>query len=605
MGTHALLLILATLLGGLGLFVYGMKLMTERLEALAGTRLRTLLNRLTGNRLTGAGAGTLLGALIHSGPATVMLVGFINAGLLSLVAAIPVMLGANVGTTLSMQLISFKIGEYCYLAIGLGLIVNLATRRDAVRHWGMLLFGFGLLFLGLDTMSRAIHPLKQAGYFEVFLAHTDGTTVLGMAFGIVASTVVTALVQSSGATIGMLFALASAGVFTDLSAAFPLVLGAHIGTCSTTLLAALGTNIEARRLALAHLLFNVLGALLAALMAPLYLQVLPAISDDLTRQVANAHTLVQAVNGLMFLPFVGAYAVLVQRLTPSRHPPASRSYLDEAHLERPEMAIVAVILETRRMAITARKMVRQSMMGLIKLTDRPFPEVLKEEASVNLLNDAVLEYLRALSQRTLSRRQSLILQYLIKASQDIERIADHAEALVQITKEKSAKGVWFDDESMGLLVDVYASADRVLELMIESLNPARESFDDCAEQVIAAREAYRQLAERVRERYVQRVLDQECDALSGVVYEEYLNAFDRIVSHSKRIAYLERRPHFRVKKERLERTAEPRPSPRISDGHSKLQVDTGMFRADVLDERLPPENEQLLKPGGTTPERRP
>jgi len=596
MGTRALFLILATLLGGLGLFVYGMKLMTERLEALAGTRLRTLLNRLTGNRFTGAGAGTLLGGLIHSGPATVMLVGFINAGLLTLVASIPVMLGANVGTTLSMQLISFKIGEYCYVAIGLGLLVNLATRRDAIRHWGMLLFGFGLLFLGLDTMSRAILPLKQAGYFEAFLAHTDGTTVLGMLFGIVTATIVTALVQSSGATIGMLFALATAGVFTKLSAAFPLVLGAHVGTCTTTLLASLGTNVEARRLALSHLMFNVLGAVLAALMAPLYLDLLPELSDDLTRQVANAHTIVQAVNGLVFLVVVGPFARLIERLAPSRQPPAPRSYLDEAHLERPEMAIVAVILETRRMAVTARKMVRQSMMGLIKLTDRPFPEVLKEEASVNLLNDAVLEYLRALSQRTLSRRQSLILQYLVKASQDIERIADHAEALVQITREKTAKGVWFDDESMGLLVDVYTKADRVLELMIESLNPARESFDDCAEQVIAAREAYRVLAEGVRERYVQRVLDQESDALSGVVYEEYLNAFDRIVSHSKRIAYLERRPHFRVKKERLERRAQPRPSPRIADGHSKLHVDTGLFRADLLDEHPTPETEALLKP---------
>lgn len=595
MGSHALLLILATLIGGLGLFVYGMKLMTERLEALAGTRLRTLLNRLTGNRFAGAGAGTLLGALIHSGPATVMLVGFINAGLLTLVASVPVMLGANVGTTLSMQLVSFKIGEYCYVAIGLGLLVNLATHRDAVRHWGMLVFGFGLLFLGMDTMSRAIVPLKQAGYFEAFLAHTSGATAAGMALGILASTVVTALVQSSGATIGMLFALASAGVFTDLASAFPLVLGAHIGTCSTTLLGSLGTNVEARRLALAHLLFNVVGAVLAALMAPLYLRALPAISDDLTRQVANAHTLVQAVNGLLFLPFVGLFARFVTWMTPSRHPPAVQSYLDEAHLARPEMAIVAVILETRRMAVIARKMVRQSMMGLVKLTDRPFPEVLKEEASIDLLTGSVNEYLRALSQRTLSRRQSLILQYLVRAAQDIERIADHGEGLVQITREKTAKGVWFDDESMGLLVDVYAKSDRVLELMIESLNPARESFDECAEQIIAAREEYRAISEGARERYVQRVLDQQDDALAGVVYEEYLNAFDRIVSHSKRIAYLERRPHFRVKKERLERLSALRPSQRVANGHSKLQLDTGMFRADAIDERLSPEDEAILK----------
>jgi phosphate:Na+ symporter len=495
-----------------------------------------------------------------------------------------------------MQLVSFKIGEYCYVAIGLGLLVNLATRRDAVRHWGLLLFGFGLLFLGMDAMSRAIVPLKQAGYFQVFLAHTGGATAGGLALGIVASTVLTALVQSSGATIGMLFALASAGVFTELSQAFPLVLGAHIGTCSTTLLGSLGTNVEARRSALSHLLFNVVGAVLAAFLAPLYLEAIPYTADDLTRQIANTHTLVQALNALLFLPFSARFARLIELVTPSRKPPTARSFLDDAHLARPEMAIVAVILETKRMAVIARKMVRQAMRGLIKLTDEPFPEVMKEEASIDLLTSTINEYLRALSQRTLSRRQSVIIQYLVRASQDIERIADHAEVLVQATREKSAKAVWFDDESMGLLIDVFKQTDLVLQLMIDSLNPALESFDECADQVIAARRDYRALSARVRDRYVQRVLDGQDEALAGLVYEEYLNAFDRIVSHSKRIANLERQPQFRVKKERLERTAERRSQPRPPGPPSGLHVDTGIFRTDDLDGGLSPDGESLLKP---------
>ncbi len=605
MSAGKLVFLIASILGGLGLFIYGMKVMTEGLEGLAGGRLRSLLGRLTKHRITGISVGTFLGTLVHSSATTVMLVGFINAGLLSLAASVPVMLGANIGTTLSMQLVSFKLGEYCFFAIALGLLTHLAAPRQALKQGGLMLFGFGLLFLGMNVMSDAIVPLKSAGYFETFLAATDGSTVRGMLLGILAATAVTGVIQSSGATIGMLFALASAGVFRDLANVFPLVLGAHIGTCATALLGSIGTNLDARRSALAHLLFNVIGAALAALASPLYLAVLPLTADDLTRQIANTHTLVQFVNALLFLPFTGPYARLIERLTPSRKPPAQRSFLEDKYLARPEMAIVAVILETRRMAIIARKMVRQSMLGLVKLSDELFPQVLKEEASIDLLTASVNEYLRKVSDRTLSRRQSLIVQYLVRAVQDIERIADHAEVLVQTTREKVAKGVWFDDESMKLMVDVYQQADHVLELMVESLNPARESFDECADQVIAARKEYRTLSEQVRERHVQRVLDQQDDALAGVVYEEYLNAFDRIVSHSKRIAHLERRPHFRVKKERLDRTSERRATPRPPNAASALKLDTGLFRAEDIDDSVPAEDARMLEPNGPgTPQAR-
>lgn len=597
MKASELLFLLASVLGGLGLFIYGMRIMTSGLEALAGSRLRRLLNRLTRRRDSGFVVGNALGVLVHSSAATVMLVGFLNAGLMTLVAAVPVMLGANVGTTLSMQLISFKLGKYCFFAIAIGLGMHLIARREGLKNAGLMFFGFGLLFLGMNTMSAAMGPLKQAGYFEAFLTHTDASTPLGLFLGILASTAVTGIIQSSGATIGMLFALANAGVFADLSNVFPLVLGAHVGTCATALLGSLGTNLEARRLALAHLLFNGLGVVLAALMASFYLWFIPQLGGDLMRQIANTHTAVQLLNAMIVLGMVPLFVRFVVWISPSRKPPEAKSFLDDAHLKMPETAIIAVILETRRMATIVRKMVRRAMAVLVKLDDSPVPVVHKDEASVDLLKESINQYLVRLSNRRLSRRQSIILQYLVRAAADTERIGDHAEDLLEITDEKAERGVWFDDDSMLRLIELYKQADRVLGLMIDSLDPSRESFDEPAEAVIEARRRYKKMSASARALYTQRVLAREDDATSGMVYEAYLTCLDRIVSHSKRIAQLETRPLFRVKKHKIGRAVDsPGRRAKLSpEDQHRLVVDTAIFHTDQLDKQTA-DDEKMLDP---------
>ena len=574
--------LIATVLGGLGLFIYGMKVMTTGLQSLAGSRLRELLNRLTRHRVPGLGVGTAIGFLVHSSAGTVMLVGFINAGLLSLYASIPVMLGNNLGTTLSMQMFSFKLSKYCYHAIALGLGVNLASSREALKNTGLLLFGFGLLFLGMKTMSGAIVPLKEAGYFEGFLAHTDGSTFLGMLLGIGASSLVTGIIQSSGATIGMLFALATAGVFTDLTAAFPLILGAHIGTCATALLGSLGTILDARRAALSHLVFNLGGALLAAAMAPLYLWLIPTIGGDMVRQIANTHTAVQLFNSLLILPFVGLFAHMIVRMTPSRKPPEEASHLDERYLVTPEMAIVAVLQESRRMANIARKMVRRAMHGLITMDDKDLAEVVRQEESVNLLKEAANAYLMQISRRQLSRRQAVMVQYLMRSVADIERIGDHADTLAEITREKTERRVWFDDESMMRLIELYQKADDIMGLTVASLNPAHEEFESCATQIIEVRREYKRLSRDCRDRFTQRVLAKQDDALNGIYYSRYIDAFDRILNHTRSVARLERDPLFRVKPHKLDEkraTAPPKPVPKGKG----IRVDTAMFHTDGLD----------------------
>jgi len=318
-GTQIAFLV-AQLLGGLALFVYGMKVMSDGLQRAAGNRLRDLLYHLTRNRVAAFLIGSVVSLLVHSGATTLMVVGFINAGLMSLVDSIPVILGANVGTTLSMQLVSFKLDEYAFFAIAAGMLLHLAGRKDLLRHIGSVLFGFGLLFLGMTTMSASLAPLK-GGPIQALLQSTDAATLAGLLLGFLVSSALTGVIQSSGATIGVLFALASAGVFTEFRQVFALLLGAHVGTCATSLLGAIGTNIEARRAALAHLLFNVLGSLFAMALTPLWLWAIPLTADSLVRQIANAHTLVQLANALVVLPIAGLFAKLVVLVSPSKAPP--------------------------------------------------------------------------------------------------------------------------------------------------------------------------------------------------------------------------------------------------------------------------------------------
>ena len=571
----------ATLAGGLGLFIFGMRTLTQGLQALAGARLRTLLSRLTKRKLSGAAAGTIIGALVMSGTSTVMLVGFINAGLLSLEAAIPVMIGNNLGTTLTLQLFAFNIGKYCYLAIAIGFFTNLISRNSTVRELGLMIIGIGLLFLGMNTMSLAVEPLKAGGYFENLLRFTDGSTVIGMLLGVLLGALVTATLQSSGATIGMMFALAHAGAFTSFNQVFPLVLGTHIGTTVVGLLASLGTNIEARRLAVSHLSFNIIGTIIAIVMFPLYAKVIPLMGDAMVRQIANSHTVVQLFTGIVVLPFSTAFAAFVRKITPSSSEPVTLGHLEEDYLETPETAIVAVLQETRRMANLARKMVRQAMGFMVMRSTDKMAAVLQGEDSVDLLHSTITDYLFQLSQRPISRRQAVILQHLQRTVSEIERIGDHAEKLIEIVREKNERKVWFDDESLRLLVDLYQKADGILSLMVESLNPRNQSFEACGQAIIEAREEYEKLSSKIRARYIDRVLSREDDATHGIIHENITTVLDKIVSHSRNIATEEQSPHFKVKVTKLGQKTGG--GDYVYQGKGAAGIDLSIFQTQELD----------------------
>ncbi len=288
------------IIGGLGLFIFGIKLMGLGLQKLAGSQIRRVLGKLTSNRIVGLLTGAGITSVIQSSSATtVMLVGFVNAGLMNLKQALGVTLGADIGTTITAQIIAFKLTAYALPLTGVGAGIHLFSKKKKYKHFGEAMFGFGLLFLGLNIMTSAVQPLGQSEAVKTIFVEFSHSPFLGVVIGML----VTAILQSSSVTVGLIIALASAGLL-NIAGAIPLVLGANIGTCITAVLASIGTTVSARRTAFAHVLFKIAGTVIALGLLPFYYHITIRTSPDISRQVANAHTLFNLVNTIIFLPML-------------------------------------------------------------------------------------------------------------------------------------------------------------------------------------------------------------------------------------------------------------------------------------------------------------
>lgn len=552
-----IVMLLFEVLGGLALFIFGMNVMSEGLRHIAGRRLRTILARATDNRLLGILLGTFIGFLIQSSATTVMIVGFINAGLMTLAEAVPPILGANIGTTLSMQMISFKLGDYCYFAVALGFLVQILA-RGRLRYLGVALIGFGFLFLGINTMSGAVKPHREA--LAPLLTCVDGATLPGMLAGVLVSLTITGIIQSSGATIGMCFALIQAGIFTRLSQVYPLVLGAHIGTCATALLGSIGTHIEARRAAVAHLLFNVFNVTMAIITAPILMRVVAITSRDLTHQTANLHTLVMVLASAIVLPFSRQYVRLVRRMVPSRRPPPEPTYLDEELIPYPEKAICAVLHELQRvMKVCLRSFALCSKL-FFRVDRRSVQMIEANESIVNEVKILLREYLNRVAGRRLSQRQSLLLQHLARCADDVERIGDHVKSVAAVlVAQKRRPQAAFDRRCVDVLFETYRQAMTICRLVVQSLDPGRADFQEMARRILEERNLYVKASLAAKEFVTERLVNHEITPLAGVYFSALVAEMDRIVRHAKAIALAEQQPQFWIKREKLERRAEEAP----------------------------------------------
>lgn len=546
--------------GGLALFIFAIKYTTASLRAAAGRTMRDWLSRATRGRPSSLGLGTALGILLHSGPTVVLLLGFLHAGLLSLGQAVPAIVGANLGTSLSMQVITFKLGAFFFVPIVMGVVLMVAMPRRPYEQAGGALIGFGMLFLGLDLISHAVAPHRDL--LAPWLTAPQASGLGGQLIALALATAATVAMQSSGATIGILFALAGTGAFASLEPILPLVLGAHIGTCSTALVASTGMNAEARRGAWAHLLFNVLAAAICLALQKVLLPAVAAAGGDLVRQTANLDTGVMLVGVLVVVSAHGLFVRAVRLTVRSRVPEPPGSFLDETLLEKPEQALYQAIRELQRVARVSWQSFRLNAEIMFKMNRRKLTVVRRNEDAIDEIQRAMKRYLQSMTSRYLSRRQSILLQHLNRCMIDIERIGDHNDNLADLAESRNhTHGAIFPSEAQTALFSLFEAADKVLQVVIQSLDPEQPDFQATARAILQARDAYAERSLNAKSLFSEKIVNHEWPAIVGIFLSDYVAEFDRIVRHSKMIALAESQPYFWIKRRKLDRVAPEMPPP--------------------------------------------
>ncbi len=559
MSTQQIIMLLFKILGGLSLFIYGMHIMTGSLRIAAGSSLRRILARATSSRLQGFAFGMAVGFLAHTGAAITMLAGFINAGVMTLGQSIAPIFGANVGTSLSMQLVSFHIASYCWVAIGIGFLVSSLLPSERWKKLGDALIGFGLLFLGMDTISSGIAPHKEA--LSPILAIIRADTWTWRLVGVGLAAVMTALLTSSGAMIGLCFALLNAGAFSFEQAAV-VVLGAHIGTCIVPIMASFSMKIGAWRAAIGHLLFNIMNVILGLLAWPWFIRVCQwSAPDNPTRQLANMHTLVMLAAALLLLPFIPFFTRLLLKITPSKEPDPLPSFLDNDLLSKPEQALVAVIKELRRMAEVCVNSMMLNGQLILEPTRRIYRQLISNEEIINEVRRSMEDYLNRLTRNYLSRRQTLFLQHLDRCIKDIERIGDHLTHIgdTSIERYKDASAL-LPEELFKTWFELFCSAKHVLVLMARSFDPNTVSFQNNALEILRARDIYMIQSMDLKADLSGYVRDKQITPVAGYYLNRYIEDLDRLVRRAKSIALAERQPDFGIKQTKLSKKAKHAPT---------------------------------------------
>ena len=499
--------------GGLALFLYGMRQMTEALKTVAGSGMKNLLARLTVNRFTAAGAGAIITAVIQSSSVTtVLVVGFISAGLLSLSQSIGVILGANVGTTVTAQIIAFQIYKYGLLLIAAGFFTEVLARRERVRQWGVAAMGLGLILFGMELMSIATGPLRDWPPFLNALQHMSNPLL-----AVAAGTLFTAIVQSSSATTGIVIVLASQGLIT-LELGIGLIFGANVGTCVTAFASAVGRPREALQAAWAHVIFNAGGVALWILFIDPFADVVRAVSStsaglhgldqlaaDTPRQIANAHTLFNVANLVLFIWFTAPLAWLVERIVPPRPVVAGvkPKYLDNFYLSQPSLALDYVRRELVHLGTLVQGMIDRSIEVTIHGTEKAAEELRKADDDVDEIYEAIIRYLGKLLQEDLVSPQPQQLQDFTGIANYLENIGDVIEKdLLDVTGKRRRRNVEFSAETLAKLNALVDEVRRAYAAAIDALetgdhDEALDVLDSKATVLSLAEEATAQVADRL------------------------------------------------------------------------------------------------------------
>ncbi|MFY9167687.1 MAG: Na/Pi cotransporter family protein [Desulfomonilia bacterium] len=538
--------ILLATLGGLGLFLFGMHLMSDALQKIAGSGLRRILEKLTTNRVVAVLAGTAITAIIQSSSATtVMTVGLVNAGLMSLQQALGIILGANIGTTVTAQIVAFKLTDIALPLVGIGTFMKILSKREKVRYWGDFLLGFGLLFYGMLVMQGGVMPLRDAPWVCDIFVHFSTIPVLGVLVG----AFMTMIFQSSSATVGLVIALATTGV-VDFPGAAALVLGDNIGTTITANLAAIGTNVSAKRVARAHFIFNFFGVCVMLLIFPYFVQFVDYLTPGdpmqmaeagalpyAARHVANLHTLFNVTNCMLFLPIMGVLGWVASLITPGEEKPRvfRLETLVPTIFETPSFALDEARQELDYMGNEVFKMLSAAEKPLLenKETEKFLEEIDKTENIVDSLQKEINTYLTELSRNSITEKQSREVFSMLQIVSNLERIGDHCESIGKLCKRRNEFNLDFSEEGRKELSLIYHHTQMFLKTVVDAIT---DTPDDLMEQVQSFEPKLNAMHWEMRIKHMERLKTAKCHADAGLIFIDILTSFEKIGDHAYNIA---------------------------------------------------------------------
>lgn len=523
-------------LGGLGLFLFAIKFMGDGLQKAAGDRLRDILDRFTTNPFMGVLVGVIVTVLIQSSSGTtVITVGLVSAGFMTLRQAIGVIMGANIGTTVTAFIIGIDVGEYAYPIMAVGAILLFFFKKSSIQNIGQVIFGFSGLFIGLEMMSNGMKPLREFQGFVDLTVQMGDVPILGVVVG----TIFTLIVQSSSATIGILQGLYSEGLI-PLQGALPVLFGDNIGTTITAVLASLGASVAARRAAATHVLFNIIGTVIFMILLVPFTAYVEWITDVLNleakMQIAFAHGSFNIANTLIQLPFIGVLAYIVTKLIPGEDSiiEYKPKYLDDNLIEKsPSVALGQAKMEVLRMGEYSVRGLEEALHYLETRDAKAIANIGQLEEAINHLDRKSTDYLVRLSKQALSNADSRLHHNLFENIHDVERVGDHVENIIELLEYKESNKVWLSEEAYEELTNMYKLTMDTVKLALEALDKQDVAL---AEQVFINENEIDVLERQLRKRHIQRLNDGLCSASAGIVFADIISNLERIGDHAKNIA---------------------------------------------------------------------
>ena len=531
--------ILLSMAGGLGLFLFGMRVMSDSIEKVAGAKLRRILEIFTTNRFSGMIVGIIFTGIIQSSSAcTAMVVSFVNAGLMNLYQAAGVIFGANIGTTVTSQLVSFNLSAYAPIILLAGVLAAMFCKNDKIKKFADIIIGFGVLFLGLSTMSSSMAGMKEVPEV-VNLMGSLKTPFVATLMGLVLTTII----QSSSVTVSIVLLLANQDLLS-LRISLYIILGCNIGACTTALLASMAGKKDAKRAALIHFWFNVIGtALLYVILFLLeepVMNMIWAVSSDKGRFVANAHTIIKIFQVIVLFPFSNAIVRLSCLCVPGEDKKVNYreiyqlKYIGDKVVFNPATAVVEVIKELDRMASLASENLTRAMNALVTLDEEDIAEVYEVEKNINFLNHAITDYLVKINQTTLPIEDLKSIGALFHVVNDIERIGDHAENVADAARQRRETGVTISKEALKELGDLLEMVTRLIRYSIDMFARSDESH---MKDVIALEGQVDAKEKEMQRSHVQRLTRGDCSPEAGMMFSDIASGLERVADHATNIAF--------------------------------------------------------------------